>query len=94
MLRAAKPAALPVPGLFLASAKPAILLEINSTALEAAGSSREMLASMLNGSGYDRYLNSDGDLNRYYPLTAQVPDSNIIALQHFHELNHLYATGR
>jgi FkbM family methyltransferase len=62
---------------FLAHAKPAILIEVNSSALEAAGSSTAALAAMLRESGYDRYLRVE-DLEREHVLTngmaGQHPD--------------------
>ncbi len=73
---------------FLASAKPAILMEINSTALEAAGSSMAALAAVLIELGYDRYLGGS-DLDRECPLTASIADRDIIALHRSRELSSL-----
>ena len=78
---------------FLASAKPAILMEINSTALEAAGSSTAALTALLHESGYDRYLGG-GDLDREHALTDRIADFNIIALHRSWELGSLRTTGR
>jgi FkbM family methyltransferase len=64
---------------FLASARPAILMEINSTALEAAGSSTAALAALLHECGYDRYLGGR-DLDREHPLTGRITSLNIVAL--------------
>ncbi|MGD0578914.1 MAG: hypothetical protein ABSC08_08295, partial [Bryobacteraceae bacterium] len=77
---------------FLASARPAILMEINSTALEAAGSSMAALAAELGQSGYDRFL-SAADLDREYDLTAPFADADIIALHHSLELTSVLAAG-
>ena len=77
---------------FLASAKPAILMEINPEALEAAGSAPAALAALLGELGYDRYLGG-ADLDREYPLDAPLADSNIIALHHSRELGSLRAAG-
>jgi FkbM family methyltransferase len=77
---------------FLASAKPAILMEINPEALEAAGSAPAALAALLGELGYDRYLGG-ADLDREYPLDAPLADSNIIALHHSQELGSLRAAG-
>jgi len=64
---------------FLASAKPAILMEINPTALAAAGSSPAAITAALRESGYDRFLGgSNFDLEQ--PLTSPTLYSNILVL--------------
>lgn len=64
---------------FLASARPAILMEINPSALEAAGSSTAALTTLLHECGYDRYLGGR-DLDREHPLTDRIISFNIVAL--------------
>ena len=77
---------------FLASARPAILMEVNAAALKAAGSSTAALAALLGELGYDRYLGG-ADLDREYPLTAPIAGSNIIALHRSRRLGSLRAAG-
>jgi len=64
---------------FLASARPAIMMEINPTALEVAGSSSAGLIALLREFGYDRYLGGP-DLDREHALTGRIDSFNIVAL--------------
>ncbi len=56
---------------FLAHAKPAILMEVNPRALEAAGSSTVELAGVLLQAGYNRYLRVE-DLEREHTLGKEI----------------------
>ena len=77
---------------FLGSARPAILIEINPKALEAAGSSPAALTARLRESGYDRYLGGR-DLDQEFALTGQIADFDLIALHHSWNLDRPRTSG-
>ena len=64
---------------FLAAARPNILLEVNPSALAAAGSSVTKLAEVLRAAGYHRYLGGR-DFNEERTLTGATTEPNLIAI--------------